>query len=466
MSSLFISNIAVSILTVILSIFIARLLGDVTFGEYAFVTAFIALFSIFLDLGYETLLIIDVSKDNLQASKYLSNIVYFRLLLSVIIFIVIFIVINVYNFPETSKFLIYIFGIAHMVSALSNIFRVTYRAFQRMDYEAAVSILTVLIRCSVGLLILFLGYGLLELAFVFLFSAIFELILSFVICEKKFAKLKLEFDPSFFKKTLKFALPLGALAIFGMIKLKTGTVLLGLMEGDAVVGWYTAALNLIIAFNPIPLVFMNTLLPYMSYSSTKSRESLIILFYKSFKFLFLIGLPASAGIYLLADKFILLFYGIHFVNSIPALRILSFDVFIHFMALCVFYVLISVNKQKNVAMIAGTGALIYVLLNFVLIPKYSLLGTAWARVISISFNFIMYTYIAYKNNLRIPMYKLVIRPIISCIGMIIFIYYFRDINLYLLIGISIIIYFGIFFILKGFTDDEIEVFKKFVKRAK
>ena len=42
-----------AILSIILSVFIARFLGDVLFGRYSFVVTFVALFSIFLDLGYE-----------------------------------------------------------------------------------------------------------------------------------------------------------------------------------------------------------------------------------------------------------------------------------------------------------------------------------------------------------------------------------------------------------------------------
>jgi O-antigen/teichoic acid export membrane protein len=466
MTSLFIGSIFSSVLAVILSIFIARFLGDVTFGEYSFVTAFIALFSIFLDLGYETLLIIDVAKEKSKASTYVSNIISFRIVLSMLIFVVIFLLINILNFPEESKILIYLFGISQIISTLSNVFRVTFRAFQRMDYEAGVSIFSNILRCSLGLLVLLLGHGLMEMALIFLFSAIFEFLVSFLICEKKFTKVKMEFDLSFFRKTLKFAIPLGALAIFSMIQLRICIVMLEFMKGDAVVGWYNAAFNLILAFSPIPLIFMNTLLPYMAHLSTQSKNSLKELFEKSFKFLFIFSLPATVGIFLLADRFIVLFYGQNFLNSVTALRILSFDVMLKFLCLCVYSALISVNKQGKVAIICGCAALLNVVLNLFLIPEFSLVGAAIAIIISATFVLIMYLYIAFRNGLKIPIQKIIIKPLIACIGMIFFIYYFNDMNLYLLISFSILLYFGLFFIMKGFSKEEISFLKDMVIKKK
>ncbi|MGB2840861.1 MAG: oligosaccharide flippase family protein [Halobacteriota archaeon] len=65
-----------SILSLVLSIFIARSLGDVIFGKYSFALAFTAIFAVFSDLGYNTLLIREVARDKSLASKY------FKLLLN------------------------------------------------------------------------------------------------------------------------------------------------------------------------------------------------------------------------------------------------------------------------------------------------------------------------------------------------------------------------------------------------
>ena len=62
-AALFAAQFVVSILGLVLSIFIARNLGDVIFGKYSFALAFTAIFAVFSDLGYNTLLIREVARD-------------------------------------------------------------------------------------------------------------------------------------------------------------------------------------------------------------------------------------------------------------------------------------------------------------------------------------------------------------------------------------------------------------------
>ena len=68
-AALFAAQFVVSILSLVLFIFIARKLGDVTFGKFSFALAFTAIFAVFSDLGYNTLLIIDVARDKFQDRK-------------------------------------------------------------------------------------------------------------------------------------------------------------------------------------------------------------------------------------------------------------------------------------------------------------------------------------------------------------------------------------------------------------
>jgi O-antigen/teichoic acid export membrane protein len=461
---LFIGGIVSSLLSVILSISIARFLGAYIFGGYSFVVAFIALLTIFLDLGYETLLIRDVAKEKLKATTYVNNIIGLRLILSILIFIFVVLFINIVNFPENIKLLMYLFSVSQIILSLSNIFRVTFRAFERMDYEAEVNIFTNILRCSGGLLLLFLGYSITEIALLFLFTAMIDLFISFLICEKKFVKIKTKFDFMFFKDTIKIALPIGVVAIFGVIYVRIDSVMLGFMKGDTIVGWYNAAYNLVLGFSPVPILFMNALLPFMSYTYVKSNNTLRDVYEKSFKFLFVFGLPITIGIFFLSDKFIILFYGQNFLNSVTALRVLSFDVLLKFLYLCLWYVLISVNKQNQLAIGAGISALLNVILNLILIPGLSLVGSSIATIITETFLLLFYLYLAHINNLRIPLKKIIYKPAIACSAMAIFLYYFNYLNIFLVILFSVIIYFFMLFILKDFSKEEKHLLKKLIKR--
>ena len=464
MFSLFVGHLASSLLSVVLSIYIARTLGDTLFGTYSFVITFVALFSIFFNLGYETLLIREVAKDKSKADSYLNNIIIIRVILSIIIFSLVFIIINVLNFDELVKNIIYIFGFANIISSLSNLFKVTFRAFERMHYEAIINVISNIIKCSLGFIVVFLGFGLYGLALVFLYIAIFDIIIGLIICEKKIVKTSLQFDRLFFRHTIKEALALGAVTIFALIYVRIDTVMLEFMKGSAVVGWYNAAYNLILGFNPLPILFMNALLPVMAYSFVKSNKNLKNIYEKAFKFLFVIGLPMTIGIFLLSDKFIILLYGVNYINSIDALKILSFDIVLKFLYLCLWFVLISANQQNKLAIYAGGGALLNIILNLILIPQFSLVGAAFTTIVTETYILFMYLYLASRNNLKIPLKNIFLKPLIACSVMGIFIYYFEYLNIILLIAISAIIYFIMLFILRNFSEEDKNLIKKLIKR--
>ena len=154
-AALFAAQVVVSILSLVLSIFIARNLGDVVFGKYSFAFAFTALFTVFSDLGYNTLLIREVARDKSQASKYLNNILCIRALMSIVIFAFIVVTINLMGYPADTKNVVYLFGVYTLIVSFSAIFKVTFRAFEKMEYEAGITILSNLIRVSLGLVVLF-----------------------------------------------------------------------------------------------------------------------------------------------------------------------------------------------------------------------------------------------------------------------------------------------------------------------
>ena len=461
-AALFAAQFVGTILSLVLTIYIARSLGDVIFGKYSFALAFTAIFAVFSDLGYNTLLIRDVARDKSQAGKYLNNVISMRALLSLVIFALIVIAINLMGYPADTKNVVYLFGIYTLIGSFSAVFKVTFRAFEKMEYEAGITTLVNIIKVSSGLLVLFLGYGLIELALVFLFSGIFDVLFSFLVCERRFVKPKMELDFDFWKSTIKIALPLSMLSIFGLIYGRIDTIMLSMMEGDAVVGWYNAAYGLVHGFKLIPQLFMNALFPLMSSYFVSSKDLLRMIYEKSFKYLLILGLPLAVGITLLADKIVLLLYGQQFYPSIIALQILAWDILLIFLYVCSAFILVSTDKQNQMIVIAGCAALLNVILNLFLIPSFSYVGAAIATIATEGCLLAVYMYLNSRYSYTILFHKIIIKPVGACAVMGLFIYQFNEIGLILQIIIAIILYFGSLYLLRGFSDEDISLFKKLI----
>jgi O-antigen/teichoic acid export membrane protein len=460
------SYFSVAILSMLLSIFIARLLGDVALGKYFIASYIPPLFLVLLDLGFETYIIREVARKKDQASKYLSNAFTFRLLLIPIIISMILVAVNLLGYPENTKYIVYLFSIYYIFSSLSSLIKMTFRAFEKMGYEAIITIFISILRISLCLLFLYLGYGLLTLALIFIFSGILEFIITLLVCRKKFVKIKLEIDISFMKKAIKIALPFAVVTLFGAIFVRIDTIMLSYMKGDAVVGWYNAAYSLTLGLNPVPLLIMNAILPLLSYSYISSKESLKMAYDKSFKYLFYLGLPLAIGTFMLADGIIFLVYGAEFVNSIVALKILAWDILIKFLYLCSSYILIATDKQKQMTMFVIATALLNIILNLFLIPSYSYIGSGIATLISEFFLLVIYLYINVRDSLAPNIKKFLFQPIIASSVMAYFLWQFPEIQLVLKILIAIFIYFTLLIVLKGISREDFQIIRQLIKKEK
>lgn len=465
-AALFAAQFVVALLSLALSIFIARSLGDVIFGKFSFAIAFTSIFAIFLSLGFPTVIMRDVARDKSLAPMYLGNIAVINAILSVIIFGLIVLTINLMCYPHDTTIAILIFGISNIFISFANIFRVIFRAFERMEYEALLSITRQILTFSLSLVALFLGYGLIAIACVFLISSIFDSLLSFFICIRKFATPKLEIDIKFWKKITKSALPIAFLGATALIYTRIDTVMLSAMEGDAVVGWYNVAYSLVLGLKPIPILLMTALFPVMATFYTASRNSLKTAYEKSLRYLFMLGLPMSTGIMLLSDRFILLLYGEQFGNSIIALQILAWDVLLFFLYANMSFVLVSMNKQNKMAAASGGCAAINVILNLILIPRFSYIGAGIATIATETVLLGLYFYFLSKYLCRLSLQKIIIRPLVACVTMAIFIYFCNGINLTLLILSAAVVYFAMLCITKSISSEDIGFIKKILKKSK
>jgi O-antigen/teichoic acid export membrane protein len=118
------------------------------------------------------------------------------------------------------------------------------------------------------------------------------------------------------------------------------------------------------------------------------------------------------------------------------------------------------------AILAGCTALINIVLNIVLIPTYSYIGSAFATIGAESFLLVVYIVLSGRYFYFLPLHRIVIKPLIACGLMGAFVYVFHDINLFVVILGGIALYFAIMFVIKGFSKDDINLMKTVLKKNK
>ena len=457
-----ISQVITTILGFFLLIYIARYLGEVGYGKYCFAVSFTALFIIFADLGISNLIIRELARNKGLTNEYLTNVSIIKLLLSLLAFGSIVLTINLMDYPPDTTYAVYLFGIYTILTSFAAVFRAIFQAYERMEYTAIVMILEKIILVSLVLFILFSGYGLIELAYVYVFTGIVDVTLSCSIVLIKIAKPKPMIDFSLWKTLIIGSIPFALNALFGVLFFKIDTVMLSVFKGDAAVGIYNAAYNPLLALGVIPGVFITALYPVMSRFFVSSRDSLETFTVLSSKYMAIIGFPIAIGCFILADRFIALFYANQFSASIIAFQILALFIPLRFVSSITGTLLTSINRQSLRTISVGFSALFNIILNAVMIPYLSYIGASIATVLSEVFLYFVFIYFINKHYKKLGLHKHFIKPLIASLMMGGFVFYFKSVNLLLLIILASLVYFMILIMLKTFTQEDKNIFKQIV----
>lgn len=443
----------------VLMVYAARLLDQQSFGKFSLALSLSFIAIIISDMGVNTLLIREVARDKKIANKFFTNAAALKLGFVIITYILLAAALYFIGYPKETLYVIYIIWTFAVVSTFTELFYSVFRAFENMLFDALIKIARMLLLTPLGLYVLFKYHNVLVFSFVFVFVELLILAAAYLISSRKFIKPKWEFDTGLMKDMLLKSLPFGLAFVFGSIYLYIGSVILSKIRGDVEVALYSVAYNLVIAILFIPIVYTNAIFPVMSRYYKTSKENLILIYKKSFKYLYILGLPISVGLYLLAGRIIFLFYGKDYAKAVIALQIMSWFVVFKFVNFVTGYLLSSADYQRNRMINQGFAALFNVVLSFILIYKIGYIGAALTILITEVFLFILYYWNVSKNVYSYNFIPILIKPIIATAAMAAFIKY-TNFRLILIIPLSALVYFAMIFVLKTFEKEDYEIFRK------
>jgi O-antigen/teichoic acid export membrane protein len=443
-------------------IYTARYLGVRGFGVLSFALAFTAIFDVFTNFGLSELTIREVARDKSLAGKYQQNIIVIRFILIIINFGLIVLVLKILNYPWETTVVVYLIALSLCIGSFTRVFYTVFLAFEKMEYQAIGLVLNSILLLCGALYAISQNFSIIGFALVYFFISIVILVYAYIVSFLKFAKPKLQLDLIFWKSTIKNAWAFFLLGFVNVIAFRIDMVMLSVMKGDLVVGWYGASYRLIDVMMFIPIAFVGSIYPVLSNFYLSSKEHLFLIYEKSFKYLFTVSLPIAVGITLLADKIILFIYQSEFIPSIIALQILIWTIPLIFLTYMYGTLLASVNKQKLSFMISFSCMSLNIAINLIFIPKYSYIAASIATVITYLLSLILCFYFISKHVHKIQIHQFIVKPIIACAIMAAFIFYFTAVNLFLLISLSILIYFVVFFLIKGFSKEDFKLFRQII----
>ncbi len=359
------------------TIYLARVLGVEGYGKLGFVLAVYSYFDLIANLGFEAVGTREVASGKSSVSETVSSIFFLRLFLSLSSFIILFLSSFFFQIDEDVRQLLLLQGLNLLLLPLSLYY--FFSGKEKMHYVAISKIAQSFIYFLLINFFVSSSHQLWLSPLFFIISTITSYI--FLFFSKSLQTFSLTFpSQKVVKQILYSSFIMGLSTMMIRIYWNMDTVMVGILRTSFEVGLYTSAYKIVILLTTLPNIIITAFFPSFSkYTISKDGVSLLI---KYILVLIILGLPIGFIGYFIAETVIHILFGSNYQEAVVPMQILFFNVSFIFLNIALANPLIAWGKQREYLIIVSSGALVNVILNFLLIPNFGIVGAAIATVCS------------------------------------------------------------------------------------
>lgn len=439
-------------------VIIARALGPEDLGKYYFALSFTTIFAVFIDLGFSNVSTRETAKDPERAGQYLNNILGLKLPLTLVVWLALVASVNLMGYPQLTKMLVYLASACMILDSFTLTFFSLSRGFHNLIFESVASVSYQIIVLVAGLATLKLGYGVEWQMGALVAASLLNTIYAYLVVVRKWkVKVRPTIDRELAKKMILISLPFATFGIAQRFYTYFDTVLLSRLAGDEAVGIYQVAFKIIFALQFLPAAFSASLYPAFASYWQNNRSQLAITFERAMNYLLIIAMPISIGIISIADKILLLFTN-SYANALWPLRLNIAALVFSFLNFALGALLNACDQQRantrNMIIITLTSAAI----NLALIPKYQAVGASVAVLVSNIMMFILgmrlIPAITNYDRRKVAIMAgkvLLASAVMGALSTLLKNY----LNVFLVVAISGLAYFGLLFAVRAFRKEDI-----------
>jgi O-antigen/teichoic acid export membrane protein len=381
----------------LLTLILARNLNQSDFGKFTYITSLVNIFLIIADMGISSLLLREVSRQRELTIEIFPKLFSIKLPLVILAFIS-FVVMLIFSPAVDTKQTAVILAVAYLLVSISTFISVLFKAHEKMHLLLIGDFIYKALLITACWFVLRSRKDLHSIVLVYLVAGIIVLLFYLISSCKYFRYGRVlvgikEFVYNFFTH-IKMSVPLALGGIIMVIYINTDVVVLKWMKGESVTGLYGISYGFYLGITIIASLLVQSLFPRLSYALEKSQKEVVgMILSGSIKLLTLISVPLALGGVLLSSKLILFFYGERYIDSNSAFQIFMFAMIINFFNTLFSYYLFAARKQGVVNKIFFVSVSLNIILNLILIPKYSLNGAAFATLLAELLFFLLFLFL-------------------------------------------------------------------------
>ncbi len=406
------------LLSFIIVLLAARLLGVEQFGVFSYILAITSVCQLVADFGLTNLIVREVAKDTSKAQYIMSNVLTLAWALSAVILTLVAMIALFSLDTAQQQSAAIIMGVAVLATYHSVVYSSVCRAFEQMSYNAISFVVHKIILLT--LIYLFyhwslFGSSLLAICTAYLVANLCQYAYFYLVVRAKFIRFGFGSDFSFAWQLLKDAVPIGASMVVRRLTLQVDTLLLGVLATASAVGLFSAAYKVVQVVDMIPFAICLPLFPAMSRMANNEPDKLPAFFSLTLTGFLIVSIPLCGYVFVSADNLVELFYGQTFASAVPALRILAFAIIGLFVNMLLSYVFMALGKQRFYLMAAVCCLAVNTVVDVLLIPHIGATGAAWGTLFGELSYFVLCIVFLSRVQLAYAWLAQLARPVILCV---------------------------------------------------
>lgn len=364
-------------------IWIARYLGPEQFGLLSYAQSFVFLFTAVATLGLDSIVVRELVRDQSQRDILLGTAFTLKFAGSIVILPLLWVGVQFTSNDNYTNLLIFIIASATIFQSF-NVIDFYYQSTVMSKYVAFSNTITLAISSLVKIYLILSQASLLAFAFVGVFDALILALgmIYFYLIKTKYSLRQWKFNSKLAKRLLQDSFPLLIGGICFVTFSNVDVIMLKHYTSDIEVGLYAAAYRISSLWYFLPGLVLSSLVPAIIKvkTDTKQYEKRTILLTTLLVWLAII---IALVITIFPDRVLSLTYGDDYLKSIESLIILIWvNVFIFFNSAWNYWKIIE-GKERLILYFHSLVAILNILMNLYLIPKFGSYGAALSIIISL-----------------------------------------------------------------------------------
>lgn len=381
--------------------FLVRMLGQSEFGLYSLVISIIGYLSI-LDLGFGNAIVVYTTKYRTQ-NKYKEEeklhgmfFVIFCIIAGVVGLLGLLLFFNVDNLFSTTmtpvelhkmKIMMLILTFNLVLTFVFNIYASILNAYEKFVFRKVLAILNTLLKPLIMLPLLFVGFKSITMIVVVTVLNIGILLSNYIYCRKKLGiRIKYRgFDKKIFFTIFGYSIWLFLATVVDKINWSVDHFILGIVSGTAAVSIYSIATHFNTLFINLSTAISGVLLPKMTkmVAQKSTPTELTEEFIKVGRLQFIVVFLATSGLVLFGKEFIIWWAGKNYEEAYYVALLLVVPALFSLIQNLGISIIQAMNRFKFKAIMSFAMSIINVIISVILAKKYGPVGAAIGTTFSI-----------------------------------------------------------------------------------